>query len=85
MGFISLSILSSVSVVLDGSRSTFSLSVRSFRTAANVAHVALLSGTDSSIVVETWHATFCMESFDLQLAKLDEEVGDEIFKDIAAL
>ena len=85
MGFISLSILSSVSVVLDGPRSTFSLSIRSFRTTANVTHVALFPGTDSSIVVETWHTTFCMESFDLQLAKLDEEVGDEIFKDIAAL
>ena len=61
------------------------MSVGAFRPATNITHVALLAGTDGSIVMEGGHAALGMEAPNLQFAKLDVEVGDEVFEDIAAL
>ena len=61
------------------------MSVGTFRPTANITHVALLARTHSSIVVEGGHTALGMEAPNLQFAKLDVEIGNEVLKNVAAL
>ena len=74
-----------VSVISDRTRLSFSLAVRATVSAtSDIAHIALLARADSSIVVEGGDASLPMEAFDLQLAKLDIEIGNEVLEDVSA-
>ena len=61
------------------------MSVGAFRSPTNITHVALLTRTNSSIVIEGGHTALGVEATNLQFAELDVEVGDEVLEDIAAL
>ena len=61
------------------------MSVGAFRSPANITHVALLAGTNSSIVMEGGYTALGVETANLQFVELDVEAGDEVLEDIAAL
>lgn len=86
MHFVSLVIrvIGTVGMVLDGSRLLTSLTIRSGISTSNVAHVALLARAYGPVARERGHTSFPVEAPDLQLAKLDVEVGDEVLEDVAA-
>ena len=52
---------------------------------SDVAHHTLLAWAHSAVVPESWHVALAVEATDLQLAKLNVEVGDEIFENVATL
>lgn len=74
-----------VGVVPDHLRLALDLAIGTFWTTSDIAHVSLLTWTDSPIVVEGWYSTFGMKATDLQFAELHVKVGDKVFKDISAL
>jgi len=51
----------------------------------HVAHHSLLSRADRAVVVERGHVSLAMEAADLELAKLDIKVRNEVLEDVAAL
>ena len=88
MNFVSSRLISGrgpIGVILNGSRPLLRLAVGSFRTTSNIAHVALFTWADRSIVSEGRHTALTMKPSDLQLAKLHVEICDEVFKDVSAL
>ncbi len=53
--------------------------------ASNIAHHALFTWANSTIVSKRWNLALAMEPSYLQLAKLDIEVCDEVFKNVTTL
>ena len=70
-------------MVPDGTRLAGHLAILLVASASDVAHHALLARAHRPIIVECGHGAFPVEALDLKFTKLDVEVGDEVFKDVA--